>query len=110
MGLILLRRQDYPGAIAHLSRAVELGGDPKAIAVKLNDAGASLASQGRPREADPLIRRAVELHPALVQARRNLVLVLEDQGRREEAREALDEALRTTGIRPEYRDLLPRGR
>jgi hypothetical protein len=49
----------------------------------------------------------VELDPLLVQARRNLVLVLQDQGRTGEARAALAEAIQATGPRSEYRDLLP---
>jgi Flp pilus assembly protein TadD len=91
--------------LAQFARAIPLGGDPVAIAAKLSDAGASLASRGRPREAEPLIRRALELNPKLVQARRNLVLVLVDQGRSTEARAALDDALRATGPQAAYRDL-----
>jgi hypothetical protein len=41
----------------------------------------------------------------LVQVRRNLVLVLLDQGRTAEAKASLAEAIRGTGQRPEYRDL-----
>jgi hypothetical protein len=47
----------------------------------------------------------VELNPTLVQARRNLVLVLEDQGRTVQARVSLEQAIQATGPRPEYRDL-----
>jgi tetratricopeptide (TPR) repeat protein len=104
-GMVSLRREDYAAALAQFDRAVRLGGDPVAIATKLSDAGASLASHGRPREAEPLIRRALELNPSLVQARRNLVLVLVDQGRGKEARLALEEALRATGPQAAYRDL-----
>jgi tetratricopeptide (TPR) repeat protein len=104
-GMVSLRREDYAAALAQFDRAVHLGGDPVAIAAKLSDAGASLASHGRPREAEPLIRRALELNPRLVQARRNLVLVLVDQGRGKEGRLALDEALRATGEQAAYRDL-----
>ena len=103
--MVSLRREDYAAALAQFDRAVHLGGDPVAIAAKLSDAGASLASHGRPGEAEPLIRRALELNPRLVQARRNLVLVLVDQGRGKEARLALDEALRATGPQAAYRDL-----
>jgi Flp pilus assembly protein TadD len=106
MGLILLRREDYTGALAQLNHAVQLGGEPQGIAAKLNDAGASLASRGRPREAEPLIRRAIEINPTLVQSRRNLVLVLEDQGRSDEARAALQQAIQATGSRREYSDLV----
>jgi Flp pilus assembly protein TadD len=67
--------------------------------------GASVASRGQPSEAEPLIRRAVELNPSLVQARRNLVLVLADQGRRDDAAKALEEAVQDTGPQPQYQDL-----
>ena len=43
--------------------------------------GASVASSGNPRAAEPLIRKALELDSALPQARRNLALVLEDESR-----------------------------
>jgi Flp pilus assembly protein TadD len=84
----------------------QLGSNPAAIAPTLNDTGASLASRGQPQEAEPLIRRAVALNPVLVQARRNLILVLLDQGRTAEAKTSLEDAVRATGQRPEYRDLV----
>jgi len=52
------------------------------------------------------VRKAIELNPALVQARRNLVLVLVDQGRMEEARASLRQAIDASGRRPEYRHLV----
>lgn len=103
--IVMLRREDYAGALVQLNRAVELGGDSGSIAAKLSDAGASLASRGRPREAEPLIRRAIKLDPVLVQARRNLVLVLEDQGHVAEARAALQQAIEATGAHREYSGL-----
>ncbi len=106
-GLIYYRRGDCATAATYFERALRLGTPAESIATLMNDAGVWLASQGRPSEAEPLIRRAVELDPLLVQARRNLVLVLEDQGRTEEARAALGQAVRATGPRPEYRDLIP---
>ncbi len=81
MGQIRFRQADYAGALEQFDRAVRLGADAAAVAAALSDMGASVANRGRPREAEPLIRRAVELDPSLVQARRNLALVLEDQGR-----------------------------
>jgi tetratricopeptide (TPR) repeat protein len=104
--LTLIREENYAGALAQFNHAAQLGGEPQPIAAKLNDAGASLASRGRPREAEPLIRRAAELNPTLVQARRNLVLVLEDQGRLDEARGALQQAIEITGPRREHSDLI----
>jgi hypothetical protein len=46
------------------------------------------------------VRKAVELNPPLVQAHRNLVLVLEDQGRWNDAAKALAEAIQATGMQP----------
>ncbi len=106
-GMVHYRRGDCATAARYFERALQLGTPPESIATLMNDAGAWLASQGRPSEAEPLIRRAVELNPLVVQARRNLVLVLEDQHRPEEARRALEQAIQATGPRPEYRDLLP---
>ncbi len=107
MGLILLYQADYGGAIAQFDHAVRLGAPSAPVATELSDMGAAVASRNQAREAEPLIRKAVELNPLLVQARRNLVLVLEDQHRPEEARQALEQAIQATGPRPEYRDLLP---
>jgi Tfp pilus assembly protein PilF len=105
MGVVLLRQGSYAKAMTQFDRAIQLGTDPLRVAPALNDAGASLASRGQPQEAEPLIRRAVALNPALVQARRNLILVLLDQGRAAEAKASLDDAVRATGRRQEYRDL-----
>jgi tetratricopeptide (TPR) repeat protein len=104
LGLVLLYQADYAGAIAQFDRAVRLGAPSDPVATELSDMGASVASHGQPREAEPLIRRAVELNPLLVQARRNLVLLLQDQGRVEEARQALADAIRATGPQAQYED------
>jgi protein O-mannosyl-transferase len=102
---ISLRRGDTVDVLRQLDRAAALGGDRSKIAIQLNDAGASLASRSRPAQAEPLIRRAVELDPALVQAHRNLILALQDQGRLGEARAALQQAVQATGPQREYADL-----
>jgi len=65
----------------------------------------SVASHGRPSEAEPLIRKAADLNASLVQARRNLVLALADQGHRAAAAKALAEAIQATGMQPQYEDL-----
>jgi protein O-mannosyl-transferase len=52
MGLILLRKGAYGEAMTQFDRCIQLGTDPLRIAPVLNDAGASLASQGRPQEAE----------------------------------------------------------
>ena len=106
-GMVHLRRGDYDGALGYFDQALRLGTPAPTIAAAVSDMGAWLASQGRPDQAEPLIRRAVELNPLLVQARRNLILVLEDQHRPAEARQALEQAIQATGPLPEYRDLVP---
>jgi tetratricopeptide (TPR) repeat protein len=106
-GMVHLRRAEYSAALVYFDQALKLGTPPPTIASLVSDMGASLASSGQPREAEPLIRKALDLNPLLIQARRNLVLVLEDQHRTEEARAALAQAVRATGPRPEYRDLMP---
>jgi len=52
-----------------------------------------------------LVRKAIEFDPVLVQARRNLALVLEDQGRWKEAAEALQRAVQAAGPQLQYQDL-----
>lgn len=89
-----------------LNQSVVLGARKGAVAAQLNDMGASLASRGKPKEAEPIIRRALELDGTLVQAWRNLVLLLADQGRVEEAVAALTEAVKRTGRQPAYRGLV----
>ena len=104
-GLVALRRGRYEDALAAMGRAVDLGSDTARVAAVLNDNGASLAAHGRPRDGEPLVRKAVQLDPALAQARRNLVLILMDERRAEEARESLRLAVDATGNRAEYSDL-----
>jgi Flp pilus assembly protein TadD len=105
MGIILFRLGDPRGALRELDRAIRLGADPVPAAVELNDMGVSVASRGHPAEAESLLRRAAQLDPSLVQAHRNLVLVLQDVGRQDEARAALRQAAEATGWRREYYDL-----
>jgi tetratricopeptide (TPR) repeat protein len=105
MGRILFRQANYAGALQQFGHALDLGADRVAVAAALSDMGASVASRGQPREAESLVRKAVELNPALVQARRNLILVLADQDRRDDAAKALEEAIRATGPQPQYEDL-----
>ena len=106
MGLVLFRQGDYGGTLRRFNRAIELGMSKESVGVQLNDMGASVASRGKPSEAEPLVRRALELNPGLVQGWQNLALVLVDQGRLEEARATLQEAIRATGARPDYDRLL----
>lgn len=105
-GLISLRRGFYRDALMRFDQAGQLGFDQVILASALNDAGASLASHGRPADAEALIRKAVDFNAGLVQARRNLVLVLSDQGKTDEARASLRRAIEVFGARPEFRDLV----
>lgn len=107
MASVLLRQGNYRGAIIELNRVVELGGSPKSVAAQLSDIGASLATRGKPTEAEPFVRRALELDETLVQAWRNLALLLADQGREEEARGVVEEATRKTGRQTAYRGVVP---
>jgi tetratricopeptide (TPR) repeat protein len=107
MGLILFRQGDSRGTLQHFDRAVRLGAPIVPMATELNDMGASLASRGRPQEAEPLVRRALELNPRLVQGWRNLALLLADQNRPEEARAVLQEAVFATGQQAAYDNLAP---
>jgi Flp pilus assembly protein TadD len=104
-GMVALSRGRYEEALADMSEAAGLASDPARVAAVLNDNGASLAAHGRPREGEPLVRKAVQLDPTLIQARRNLVLILIDEKRADDARESLRVAIEATGSRPEYDDL-----
>ena len=104
-GLVLLQAGEYGPALEWIRRAVAVGATRGPLAVRLNDWGVRLASHGEPGQAEPLLREAVELDGTLVPARRNLVLALEDEGRRDEARRALEEAIGATGAVLQYGDL-----
>lgn len=102
MGSVLFRRQDYQGTLEQFNHAIELGAEKAAVAAQLNDMGASAASRGKPGEAEPLIRRALDLNPRLPQGWRNLILIQIDRGRPQEARVTLQEAVRATGAQAAY--------
>jgi Flp pilus assembly protein TadD len=104
-GLLALRRGHYEEALSMIGKSVNYGSEPTHLAAVLNDNGASLASRGRPQEGEPLVREALQLDATLVQARRNLVLILLDEGRKDDARASLRSAVEATGHRPEYDDL-----
>jgi tetratricopeptide (TPR) repeat protein len=105
--LILFRQDDPAGTLRQFNHALELGAPKAPIGITLNDMGASLASRSRTREAEPLIRRALELNPRLVQGWRNLALLLIDEGRSGEAQTALQQAVVMTGRQAAYDGLLP---
>jgi tetratricopeptide (TPR) repeat protein len=101
----LLRRADLDGAFTYYDRAVALGGDVSQISAFLNDYGASLARKGEFGDAERIVRKAVQFDPTLLEARRNLVLVLIKQHRNSEARAALDQAIAQTGQHHIYQGL-----
>ena len=101
----LLRRGDLEGAFAGYDRSIALGGDAPLIAAFLNDYGASLAKKDEFHDGELLIRKSVQLDPSLVEARRNLVLVLVKQQRNGEARAALVQAIEQTGKQRIYEGL-----
>jgi len=101
----LLRSGDLKGAFAAYDRSISLGSNASLISAFLNDHGASLARKGEFGNAELLIRKAVQLDPSLLEARRNLVLVLVSQHRYAEARAALDLAIAQTGRHRIYEGL-----
>jgi protein O-mannosyl-transferase len=107
MGLILFRDGDSSGALTQFNRALELGAPPQPIASELSDMAASLASRGSPQGAEPLLRKALDLNPKLVQGWRNLALVLMDQHRAGEVTGVLHQAVTATGPQAAYADLMP---
>jgi Flp pilus assembly protein TadD len=101
----LLRHGDVDSAFAAYDRSIALGGGASLVSAYLNDYGASLARRGDFRDAELLIRKAVQLDPSQLEARRNLVLVLVSQHRNGEARAALDQAIAQTGKHRIYEGL-----
>jgi len=106
LGLVLLEAGDYAAALQAFDRAVLLGSDSATLAPLLNDNAVSLAKKGMLREAEPLLRKAVQYDPLLVDAHYNLVHDLAAQGKSEEARAALQHAIAATGFKPEYQDFI----
>ena len=100
------RMGDYDGAAELYEelvvRAEQVYGESPAVALYLNNAAATYKRAGRPREAEPLQRRSLELfqatlgedHRRVAMAYNNLANILLDQGRSEEGaamhRRALD--------------------
>jgi Flp pilus assembly protein TadD len=102
---VLLRSRDYSGAIEEMKEAVRLGFDRTQAAVMLNDNGASLAQRGELKNAEMLLRTACEVQPSLLEAQKNLALVLNDQGRTDAARERIRIGLTIAPRSPELRDV-----
>jgi len=106
LALVLLGIGDYPAAMQNFDHAVQLGSDPATLAPLMNDTGVSLAKKGMLREAEPLLRKAVQYDPQLADAQYNLVHDLAAQGKSDEARAALEAAIKATGFKSEYQDFL----
>jgi len=82
LGVILAKRQNYPGAIAHFSAALQT--DPDHAGAHLNLAQA-LALQGRFEEAEPHFLAAIKLKPDDPRAHRLYAEALGRQGKNREA-------------------------
>lgn len=106
LGMVCFKQGSFVRSLELLNKSVALGAPENAVAAQMNDMGASLASRGRPSEAEPFVRRALELDGTLVQAWRNLALLLVDRGRVEEARAVLEEAKKKTGRQTAYRGVV----
>jgi len=106
LALVLLGTGDYSGALRSFDHAAQLGSDPATLAPVVNDTAVSLARRGMLQEAEPLLRKAVQYDPLLVDAHYNLVHDLAAQGKSDEARAALEAAIKATGFKPEYQDFL----
>jgi tetratricopeptide (TPR) repeat protein len=102
---VLLRLGDYESAERELDAAVRRGFEPTRAAIMLNDTAASLAQRRHFADAESLLRKAVGFDPRLAKAQKNLTLVLLDQGRAEEARTQLREALAVVGPHPDLLSL-----
>lgn len=79
----------FPDPLAEEVEALALG------AGALMARGSEALVNGRLEEAESLYRKAVEADPESVEARRNLALALSRAGRLDDARQALEAALRT---------------
>lgn len=97
LGLLALRQGMYSTTRAEFIRAVELGYDRNVIAGRLNDIGAGSAQHGEFGAAETLLRTAVELQPELIQAQKNLTILLLNMGKRDEARRQVDRAIAIIG-------------
>lgn len=90
LGQALAQDGDYPGAIGHLQRAVELDGD---VAEARSTWGEIYLRQGRLAAAEEAFREELEHHPDHRESRYLLATVLEMHGRSAEAEEILESLL-----------------
>lgn len=106
LALILMERKRFPEAESLLRKALaidEESGDQPLIAVGLHNLALLLGSVGRPVEAEPVIRRSLEIsrqiygdgHPRTARKMQILAGILRDLGRPEEAESLFRQALST---------------
>lgn len=100
LAAIDLRQGRYDLALNEMGSAVQRGYDRKEAAIRLNDASVSLAQRREFQSAEALLRGAIGFEPRLVEAQKNLILVLMDTGRKEVARQQLNAALAIAGPHP----------
>ena len=100
-----LRVGSYQEGVEELRAAVAKGGDAYSFASQLNDMGAGLAQRWQFGDGETLLRAAVEFRPDLVEAHKNLSLLLMNSGRTEEAREQVRVALARVGSSPVLSEL-----
>jgi Flp pilus assembly protein TadD len=96
-GLIEAKAGNPEVALPHLLRASRLGWPSLQIAAELNDLGVSAITRGNARAAESSFRAAIELRPGLSAAHKNLILLLIDSGRTDEARRRLHFAIGMSG-------------
>jgi rhomboid protease GluP len=96
LGLALTRLKEYPDAIVHLNRAVELAPEEDygaALAGAYINHGVALASAKQHREAIAAYRAALALDAAHPQAHYNLALSLDQLGERSAAIDSFNRAV-----------------
>lgn len=88
VGFICLKKRIFGEAIEHLSRAIRLDNDPKAILYAHYYLGLVYLERGMLDDAEACLGRALELGPNLVEAWYDLGRIRWFAGRREAARES----------------------
>ncbi|HEY7511925.1 MAG TPA: tetratricopeptide repeat protein [Vicinamibacteria bacterium] len=89
-----VRAQQSTAALESAQKAVQLGATSAAAHLAHGEA---LLALRRPAEAEPALRKALELDPRLTLARTNLARALREQGK---TKEAVDEARKATEAEP----------
>jgi predicted O-linked N-acetylglucosamine transferase (SPINDLY family) len=98
LGVLCLRRGDYPGALRWFTLGEARDSDQPPL---LTNLGLSYAGQGRHQEAMECYRRALQLDANYPEANNNLGVVLREEGEPEAAAKYYQRALE---LRPNYGD------